>query len=130
MNFFEAIQSGFNNYFNFSGRAQRSAFWYWTLFSIVGALIASVSDWATFGIEWGTVSPINGIFSLITFIPCISVAARRLHDIGRTGWWLLLILVPIVGWIILIIWYCQQGEAGTNQYGPNPLGGELQPIRP
>lgn len=121
MNFSEAIQSGFSNYFNFSGRAQRSALWYWTLFSILGGLVTSGVDWAVFGSDM-TVSPLNALFSLGTLIPSISVAARRLHDIGRTGWWLLLILVPIVGWIILIIWYCQKGEAGPNQYGPNPLG--------
>jgi uncharacterized membrane protein YhaH (DUF805 family) len=130
MNFSEAIQSGFSNYFNFSSRAQRSAFWYWILFTVVGAQIASVVDWATFGMELGKISPISGIFNLLTCIPCVSVGVRRLHDIGRSGWWLLLVFLVLIGWIVLVYWWCQQGEAGTNRYGPNPLGGGLQPIRP
>jgi uncharacterized membrane protein YhaH (DUF805 family) len=62
------------------------------------------------------------LFGLATFLPGLAVTARRLHDIGRSGWWMLLWLVPLVGWIVLIVWYCQPGQPGTNQYGPNPLG--------
>ena len=127
MNFSEAIQSGFSNYVNFSGRAQRSAFWYWILFVWLAGIAASILDAAVFGSD--SLYPLSSIFTLGTFLPNIAVAARRLHDTGRSGWWQLLWLLPIIGFIILLIWLIQQGEAGTNQYGPNPLGGELQPIR-
>lgn len=127
MNFSEAIQSGFSNYVNFSGRAQRSAFWFWILFVWLAGIAVSILDTAVFGSD--SVYPLSSIFTLGTFLPNIAVAARRLHDTGRSGWWQLLWLLPIIGFIILLIWLIQQGEAGTNQYGPNPLGGELQPIR-
>ena len=120
MNFSEAIKSGFNNYVNFNGRAQRSAFWFWVLFAILGSIVAGVLDLAIFGAE--SYTPLSTLFGLGIFLPGLAVSIRRLHDIGRTGWWVLLSLVPIVGIIILIIWNCQQGDAGTNQYGPNPLG--------
>jgi len=128
MNFTEAIQSGFNNYVNFSGRAQRSAFWFWVLFVFAASIVAGILDMAIFGAE--SYTPLSTLFGLAVFLPGLAVAVRRLHDTGRTGWWVLLWLIPIIGWIVLIIWYCQPGEPGTNQYGANPLGGELQPIRP
>jgi len=127
MNFSEAIQSGFNNYANFNGRAQRSAFWYWILFVWLAGIVASILDMAIFGSD--SMYPLSSIFTLGTILPNLAVAARRLHDTGRSGWWQLLWLLPIIGFIILLIWFIQQGEAGNNQYGPNPLGGALQPIR-
>ena len=127
MNFAEAIQSGFSNYVNFQGRARRSAYWFWVLFVFAASIVASILDIMIFGSE--SYTPLSTLFGLAVFLPGLAVAVRRLHDIGRTGWWILLYFVPIVGWIILIIWHCQPGEPGTNQYGPNPLGGEWQPIR-
>jgi uncharacterized membrane protein YhaH (DUF805 family) len=128
MNFSEAIQSGFNNYVNFNGRAQRSAFWFWVLFAFLAGLVLSVLDYAIFGSD--SFSPLSTIFAIGTILPNLAVGARRLHDTGRSGWWQLLWFLPIIGFIILLIWFIQQGEAGTNRYGPNPLGGGLQPIRP
>lgn len=128
MNFSEAIQSGFNNYVNFNGRAQRSAFWYWVLFAFIGGIVCNILDMAIFGSD--SFYPLSTIFTIGTILPNLAVGARRLHDTGRSGWWQLLWFLPIIGFIILLIWFIQQGEAGTNQYGPNPLGGELQPIRP
>ena len=63
----------------------------------------------------------NGLFGLVTFIPTVSVAIRRLHDSDRTGWWYLLIFVPLIGWIILLIWYVTKGTDGPNRFGPDPL---------
>lgn len=63
---------------------------------------------------------IQGAFSLASLIPGIAVAVRRLHDTGRSAWWLLLLLVPFVGWIVLIVFYCLEGERGPNRYGPDP----------
>lgn len=120
MNFSEAIKSGFQNYANFSGRAQRSAFWYWVLFAFLAGLVTVAIDTAIFGAE--SFMPINSLFTLATIIPNISVAARRLHDIDRTGWWQLLHLIPLIGTIVLIVWFASRGTSGPNRFGPNPLG--------
>jgi len=116
MNFVQAISSGFSNYVQFSGRAIRSEYWYWVLFTIVGSIVAGIID-AVLGI-----TVIDPLFGLATILPSIAVAIRRLHDLDRTGWWILLGLIPLIGWIILIIWYCSRGTVGSNRFGPDPLG--------
>lgn len=63
---------------------------------------------------------ISSLFSLAIIIPSIAVGVRRMHDIGKSGWFLLLGLIPLIGWIILIYFYAKEGDAGPNQYGPNP----------
>jgi len=118
MGFGQAIAAGFTDYFNFQGRSTRSAYWYFVLFLIIGGFITAIADLLLFHPE--NVGPINGIFSLATIIPSLSVFVRRLHDIGRTGWWLLLALIPIIGWIVLIVWACQPTVPQTNEYGPPP----------
>lgn len=119
MNFFEAIQSGFRNYVNFSSRAQRSAFWYWVLFAVIAAIVAGMLDNLVFGEGEG---PIGTIVSLALFLPGLSVSVRRLHDIDRTGWWVLLAFT-VIGIIVLIIFNCTKGTPGPNRFGPDPLGG-------
>jgi uncharacterized membrane protein YhaH (DUF805 family) len=119
MNFGQAIKSGFSHYVTFSGRACRSEYWFWVLFAIIGALVTLMLDAAIFGFHGG-VSPFNGIFNLATFLPGLAVAARRLHDIDRTAWWLLILLTGI-GAILLVIWYCFKGTSGPNRFGPDPL---------
>lgn len=120
MNFGEAVQSGFANYVNFSTRASRSEYWYWVLFVVLVNIVLALVERAVFGnLHW---SPLTNIFSLAIFLPSLGLAVRRLHDIGRTGWWVLLSLIPLIGSIILIYWACLIGESGDNEYGPNPLG--------
>jgi len=111
MNIVQAIQSGFQNYVTFSGRAQRSAYWYWVLFVGLVQIIADRLAGETVG----------GLVSLVLLLPSIAVGVRRLHDLDRTGWWFLLWLVPIVGWIVLIYWGCLRGTDGPNRFGPDPL---------
>lgn len=116
MSFGEAISSGFSNYVGFAGRAPRSEFWYWVLFVFILTILASVIDNAIIGM------PIVGtIVSLGLLLPGIAVSVRRLHDIDRTGWWILIGLVPLVGAILLLIWYCSKGTPGPNTYGSDPL---------
>jgi uncharacterized membrane protein YhaH (DUF805 family) len=115
MNFGQAISAGFSNYVKFSGRAVRSEYWFWFLFYCVGLLVAEIID-AVLGI---TVVVI--LFWLATVLPTLAITIRRLHDLDRTGWWIFLGLVPIVGAIILIIWYCSRGTQGPNRFGPDPL---------
>jgi uncharacterized membrane protein YhaH (DUF805 family) len=119
MNFVEAIKSGFSHYVTFSGRACRSEYWFWVLFATLGALVTVILDAVIFGFHGG-VSPLNGIFNLATFLPSLAVAARRLHDIDRTAWWLLILLTGI-GAILLVVWYCFKGTPGPNRFGSDPL---------
>ena len=121
MGFTEAITSGFRNYVNFSGRAVRSEFWYWVLFAILASIVAGLIDLALFGVEGS--SPINSLVGLALFLPGLAVSVRRLHDLDRSGWWILLGLIPLVGVIILIVWYCKRGTIGANRFGADPLGG-------
>jgi uncharacterized membrane protein YhaH (DUF805 family) len=114
MNFVQAISSGFSNYVQFGGRASRSEYWYWTLFSILASVVASIID-GILGL--GFVSAITG---LALFLPGLAVSARRLHDIDRTFWWVLLAFTGI-GVLVLLYWDCLRGTLGPNRFGPDPL---------
>jgi uncharacterized membrane protein YhaH (DUF805 family) len=118
MNFVEAVKSGFNNFHNFTGRSSRSEYWFWFLFGVLSGLVLGFIDATIFG---ATKTPLSTFFSIFTFIPGIAVGARRLHDIGKTGWLQLLWIIPVVGWIILIVWFCTKGPASDNRFGPDPL---------
>jgi uncharacterized membrane protein YhaH (DUF805 family) len=111
MSFGEAIQSGFQNYVNFNGRSSRSAFWYWVLFAIIVGIVTAGIDYAL------GISLINPLAQLALLLPGIAISVRRLHDIDRSGWWLLLAFIPLIGAIILIVWYCLAGTPGNNRFG-------------
>ncbi len=108
------------NYANFEGRARRSEYWYFVLFNF----IISVSAWIIsiilifFGgfLLWFFIP----IFSLALIIPNLAVQVRRLHDTGKSGWYLLMVFIPLVGPIILLVFYCTEGDRGPNEYGPDP----------
>jgi uncharacterized membrane protein YhaH (DUF805 family) len=117
MPFTEAIRSVLNQYAGFTGRARRSEYWYWTLFYIILSIIASMLDRAIFHSTYA--SWFGAIVGLGLLIPSLAVAVRRLHDTSRSGWWILLGLIPVVGGIILLIFYIQDSH-GDNQYGPSP----------
>jgi len=119
MNFGQAIASGFKKYVDFTGRAARSEFWYWTLFAFLASIVAAFIDGAA---GLGDVSPVQSIVGLVLLLPGLAVSARRLHDLDRTAWWLLLLLTGI-GIILLIIWDCMRGTQGPNRFGPDPLAG-------
>ena len=113
MSFTDAIQSGFSNYANFQGRALRSEYWFFVLGVALISIVAQLID--RFGLGY----PVLGaIVSLGTIIPSLAVAARRLHDTDRSGWWQLLVFVPLIGAILLIVWYATAGTPGTNRFGP------------
>jgi uncharacterized membrane protein YhaH (DUF805 family) len=119
MGFVEAIRSGFSNYVNFSGRAPRSEYWYWTLFVILVSIAANILDSIIF---YSIYSPLSTLSALALFLPGLAVSVRRLHDIDRTGWWLLIALTGI-GLIVLLVFDCIRGTIGTNRFGQDPLGG-------
>ncbi len=118
MTFGEAVRSGFDHYVKFDGRASRPAFWWWFLFGVLVGIGASIID-AIIG-SFGVVS---GLVALALLLPNLSVAIRRLHDTGHTGWWVLIGLIPIIGFIVLLIFYLRQSDPGENQYGPPPTDG-------
>ena len=124
MSFQDAIRTCLQRkYADFRGRARRSEYWFFALFTAIVSLIGGTLD-AIFGIRSGTyggTGPIQGILQLALLVPILAAGARRLHDTGRSGWWQLTGLIPIVGWIILIVLFVQDSQP-ANQYGPNPKG--------
>tara|TARA_B100000963_G_scaffold353564_1_gene368477 strand:- start:497 stop:871 length:375 start_codon:yes stop_codon:yes gene_type:complete len=117
MYFQTSIKTCFNKYAVFSGRASRSEFWFFVLFGFLGGIISSIIDVMILGYPFEENGPINLIFTIALLIPSISVAARRLHDINKSGWWQLL-WITIIGGILLIIWYATDGERKKNKFGP------------
>ena len=115
MGFSAAILSGFRNYVRFSGRASRSELWFWMLFYVLVLIAGSVVD------SLLELSLIGGIASLVLFLPTISAQVRRLHDRDRTGWWWFIFFVPLVGPIVMFIWFVLKGTRGDNRFGRDPL---------
>ena len=116
MNFQTSIKTCFNKFAVFSGRASRSEFWFFVLFGCLGGIITVIIDVMILGYPYEENGPINLIFSVALIIPSISVAARRLHDINKSGWWQLL-WITIIGGILLIIWHATEGENKKNKFG-------------
>ena len=102
-----------DNYANFEGRARRNEFWMFTLISWIIGIAAVVID----GIMFPDAGVVNSLYSLAILVPSIAVGARRLHDTGRSGWWQLLWILIIIGWIPLIIFLAQDSDIGDNDYG-------------
>jgi len=100
-------------YATFTGRAIRSEYWWYTLFIVIVAIVLALVDNLVLG-----ASVLGGIWSLATLIPSIAVGVRRLHDLDKSGWWLLIALIPIIGGLVLLYWFCQPGTPGANQFGP------------
>ena len=126
-------------YFDFSGRSRRKEFWMWILFVLIAYAVAIFLDVqlgtggsatsyggadgemsAGFNAQGGIITMLVGLAMLI---PGIAVAVRRMHDQDKSGWWLLIGLVPIIGGIWLIVLYCTEGTRGPNRFGPDPKGG-------
>ena len=102
----------------FTGRARRKEYWMFVLFNfIIYLVLVLVEGLLGFG---GSV--LGGLYSLAVLVPSIAVGIRRLHDIGKSGWFLLIGLIPLIGTIILIVFFVQDSQPGENQYGPNPKG--------
>ncbi|MBO1906417.1 DUF805 domain-containing protein [Microvirga sp. 3-52] len=117
MNFGPAIKTCLNKYATFSGRATRSEYWYFFLFLVIVNIVASILDSTIFG----DMPVLYLITTLALLVPSIAAGVRRLHDTDRAGWWLLVGLIPVIGTIVLIVFFCQRGSVGTNQFGPDPL---------
>jgi uncharacterized membrane protein YhaH (DUF805 family) len=131
MSFGQAVQSYFQNYVTFSGRAQRSAYWWVFLFNLLVATAAMILDRAL-GLSFTMTAPTGEVISLLygpiyvivvlaLFLPSLALTFRRLHDRNKSGWWLLLLFIPLVGAIVILIWFMMRGTVGDNRYGPDPL---------
>lgn len=101
-------------YVDFSGRASRTEFWMFALFNFLISLVLAIIDVV---VGLGFLQP---IYALAVLLPALAVSVRRLHDTGRAGWWLLLFLLPLIGPIILIVFWVQDSNPGDNAFGPNP----------
>ena len=108
-------------YVDFTGRARRSEYWFFFLFTVLAGIVGGILDglFGSRGGPYGGTGPIQGLIQLALLLPSLAVGARRLHDTGRSGWWLLIALIPVVGWIILLVFFVQDSQQ-DNQYGPNP----------
>ena len=107
----------------FSGRARRMEYWYFFLFSLIISIVLAVVDGVTGSYSAAAgVGLLGGIYALAVLIPGLAVSVRRLHDTGRSGWWLLIALIPVIGAIVLLVFMVLEGKPGTNQYGSNPKG--------
>jgi uncharacterized membrane protein YhaH (DUF805 family) len=111
------------NYAVFEGRAQRAEYWFFQLFNIIATIVLTTID-----AMMGSISPeagvgvLSGLYGLAIIVPNVAVTARRLHDTGRSGWWQLIMLVPLIGLIVLLVFLVMDSKPGDNEYGPNPKG--------
>ncbi|WP_039018743.1 DUF805 domain-containing protein [Halocynthiibacter namhaensis] len=136
MTFGQSVKSVYSKYVTFSGRAPRSEYWWFMLFfNIIYLGLYAVMMVVTFTLYASnptgspSMAPIILSSSLLTvfvlgsLLPSISVMVRRLHDVNRSGWWYWIALVPLVGIILLLVWFCTKGTDGPNDFGSDPLGG-------
>ena len=118
----EAVTSVFQKYATFSGRARRSEYWYFTLFNSLVSSLLTVLGRNIFGDGSSTniFTMLASLYSLAVFLPALAVTWRRLHDVGKSGANYFWVFLPVIGWIMLIVWLCRDSQPGENQYGPNP----------
>ena len=136
MNFSTAVKTCLGRYATFSGRARRAEFWWFALFVWGVSMVLSLVDSILFGSVTATTTPtsasfeastdspmLSGLFMLLVLLPSLAVSVRRLHDTDRSGWFLLIVLIPLIGPIILLVLFAGRGTEGRNRFGPDPLAG-------
>ncbi|GAA3947649.1 DUF805 domain-containing protein [Allohahella marinimesophila] len=111
----ESFIEVYRKYAQFSGRARRREYWMWVLIYVL-TLFLLIAVEKVLGIE----SILYFAFTALSFIPALAVGVRRLHDTGRSGWWMLLLLIPLVGSLVLLVLFVLDSQPGSNQFGPNP----------
>ena len=114
MSFGEAISDGFSKYATFGGRSSRSAYWWWYLFTVLVTACTQAVDLAL-----GTLAAFTGIAALVLFLPSLAVLVRRFHDAGHSGWWVLIAFVPIVGFIVYLV-FALTASKPPNEWGEGP----------
>lgn len=111
------------NYVGFSGRARRKEYWMFTLFNIIVAIVLMILDRAIGTMTDQGMGMLGMLYSLLILLPSLAVSVRRLHDTDRSGWWLLLALIPILGGLVLLVFMVLEGTSGPNRFGPDPKVG-------
>jgi uncharacterized membrane protein YhaH (DUF805 family) len=128
LNFTDAIKTVFSKYAQFGGRACRPEYWYWILAMVLvsvvltlveGAVLAPALGFESFSPDAG--QPLHFLMVLVIFVPSLAVSVRRLHDGGRSGWWIFIQVLPVIGSLVLLWWYIQPGDETVNEYGPPHL---------
>lgn len=119
VSFSQAVRMAFDSYCRFQGRSSRSEYWWWVLFVAILSFCIGIIE-GILGFSMTAVQTTSGILSLALLLPGLGLSVRRLHDIGKSGWWILLGFIPLVGAIVLIIWFAQNSQMQDNQYGPVP----------
>lgn len=112
-----------DNYMNFTGRARRKEFWMFVLWQFIILLPLYILTFAVFGDPLDPSMFFMVLYTLVSlalFLPGLAVSVRRLHDTGRSGWWLLISFIPFLGFIVLLVWFCMEGDNGPNEYGEDP----------
>ena len=117
MGMMEAVKSAFSNYVTFSGRARRSEYWFFTLFNMLISIAITIVTVIS-GIP--AIGYLSYLYSLIVLVPGWAVFVRRLHDVGKSGWNWLWLVVPVIGWILVLVWLATDSQSGSNQYGSSP----------
>ena len=117
MGFQDAVRTGFSKYVDFQGRAARPEYWWWVLFIVIAGIVLQFLDAMLFGMRGG-IGVLHGLFSLATLLPGISVSIRRLHDVDKSGWLLLIAFIPLIGALVLLYFMVQRGTIGPNRFGP------------
>lgn len=126
MGFGDAVRSALNKYATFAGRARRAEYWWFALFNILVSIAAGILDRVLFSahaMNPGMSGPLNALAGLALLLPGLALWCRRLHDVGRSGWWWLLVFIPVIGWVVLFYWSVRRGDVGPNDYGPDPING-------
>lgn len=114
----------FRDFATFTGRARRREYWTFVLVNLGVAVIASLLD----GVLFGDAAVLSSIYTLVVIVPGLAVSMRRLHDTGRSGWWFLISFVPLVGFIVMLVYMTQDSDPGPNAYGPSPK--QAAPLAP
>ena len=119
------------NYATFSGRARRKEYWMFFLISALISIVLTLLDilLGTYSVEYEA-GLFSGLYSLLILIPSIAVVVRRLHDTDRSGWWILISLIPLIGVIVLFLFICLDSQPGTNRFGANPKEAASQTLPP
>ena len=117
----DSVTTCISKYIDVQGRASRPEDWWWVLFIIVASVVLMLVDRLLFGSSATDYGVLRGLFGLATVLPSITVAARRLHDVDKSGWWLLLALIPLIGGLVVLYFLVQPGTQGPNRFG-NPVG--------
>lgn len=126
LDFISSIRTCFSKYVTFKGRASRSEFWFFILFAVLSDMAAEMIG----DVSGGTTAYLPLVVELALLPPSVAASVRRLHDQGKPGLWYFVGLIPVLGTILLLLWFCKRGTTGTNQFGDDPLSAPAGPLRP